>query len=60
MSNLIMEDVIPDVVPLGVLRCQNESLHEPPHRLPVVRELPSNLYYNSVAKSLMGVHLLIP
>ena len=40
---LVAEDVIVDIVLLGALWSENKGLHEPPHRLPVVRELAAHL-----------------
>lgn len=40
---LVAEDVIVDIVLLGALWGENKGLHEPPHRLPIVRELAAHL-----------------
>lgn len=53
-----MEDVVPHIVSLRILGSQNESLHEPSHWLPVVRELSGNLNDDTIAQCFMGVHLL--
>ena len=47
---LISEDVVVDVVLLGALGCQDERLHETPHRLPVVRQLPGHLDHHTRTK----------
>merc|ERR1719320_1232516 len=54
---LVAEDVIVDIVLLGALWGENKGLHEPPHRLPIVRELAAHLNYHPVGQSLVGVHL---
>ena len=46
-----------NVVLLRRLRGQDEGLDKPSHGLPVVRELPGYLNYNSVRQGLVGVHL---
>ena len=43
---LVAEDVIVDIVLLGALWSENKGLHEPPHRLPVVRQLTAHLFAN--------------
>ena len=40
---LIAEDVVVDVVLLDALRRQDEGLHEPSHRLPVVGKFAADL-----------------
>ena len=46
-----------DIVLLGALGREDEGLHEPAHRLPIVAQLARHLHHHAVRQGLVTVNL---